>query len=102
MRQRINLPAHRERLHLRGDHGQKPRQHVITKIRIAKRDSGGRAAVLLHPYSGEGSEKTLDVIVEREFVRMRAETYRIGFGAAFVVDECFDQLLSEHVALDQE
>src|ERR1700722_13743527 len=44
----------------------------------------------------------LDVVVEREFVRVRAEADRVGFALSLVSDEGFDQLFAEYVALQHE
>src|SRR5260221_6258223 len=57
------------------------------------------------PSRGEGagtSSEALDVEVERELVRMRTQPDRVNFVLPLVVDPGFDQVRSEHVALQQE
>ena len=43
-----------------------------------------------------------DVVVQREFVRMRAQADGIGLAAALVRDEGLEQLFAEDVAFQQE
>src|SRR5690349_2530638 len=44
----------------------------------------------------------LNIVVERELVRVRAQSDGVGFAPAFIADEGFEQLLAEDVALEQE
>ena len=46
--------------------------------------------------------KNLDVVVELEFVGMRAHAHRINFILALVFDPEFDDFLAEDVAFQQE
>jgi hypothetical protein len=52
------------------------------------------------PFQGRGSR--LNVVVQRKLVGMRPQTNRIRFALAFVLDESFDQIFAEDVALEQE
>src|SRR5580704_13914331 len=47
-------------------------------------------------------KRRLDVVIQGEFVWVRAQPDGVGFVAALVIDEGFDQLFGEYVALQQE
>ena len=44
----------------------------------------------------------LDIVIQRKFVRVWAETYGVRLTLALVPDERLDQSLGEDVALEQE
>src|SRR5260370_12779189 len=57
------------------------------------------------PTSGPSEQRLnllLNVVVQRELVRMRPQPDGVRFVLALVVDECLDQLLTEHIALRKE
>ncbi len=50
----------------------------------------------------QGAVKELNVVIQGELVRMRAQPDGVGLVLALVVDERFEQLLGEDIALEQE
>src|SRR5215475_15593990 len=66
----------------------------------AKREMA--AGLFPPPFDFDAKLRCLRVVVEREFVWMRTETDRAHFLAHLVVDPGLDQVLGEHVALEQE
>ena len=46
--------------------------------------------------------QSLNVVVETELVRVRAESHGIRFTFSLISNKCFDQLFTEDVALQQE
>ena len=46
MGQAVDLPRHRNRLHLRGRRHQKPGRHEAAKVGVMERGAGGRGQVL--------------------------------------------------------
>src|SRR4051812_5743897 len=69
--------------------------HILSKC--SKKRKGGPAA-----FSSFAVGPDLDVVVHREFHRMRPEAQRRDLILAFVSYPSLDQLRSEYVALEQE
>ena len=69
-------------------------ESAVSKERIHKQKGDAkRAAPLI------ARRPSLDVVVQREFVRMRPQAHCIGFVLMLVSDVSFEQFFGEHIAL---
>src|ERR1017187_10022131 len=71
---------------------------ILAASRLSK--PAGRAEKRVR--SLKGCPTPLDVVIQRELVWVWAQADGVGLVAALVVDEGFDQLFGEYIALQEE
>ena len=99
VRQIEDLPTHSDGLHLGRYDREKAGGGRITEIGVLESGAGLRPGISWGQVLGC---QDLNVVVEREFVGVRAKAYSVRFTLTFVIDEGLDQLLGKHVAFQQE